>query len=195
MKKLVKGVRLNDDNRRIIARAVVDSRIGKEIEKAKGFQEDLALDIQGLLVEKLVTPENVESVLDAKGIMPTVSTIVFEVGGIDTPRLDLPFANEVQVPWAFFEPYGKGAISETGMEVLKEDDEVFQDLTDRATFYRDTMKNDREMMSKMMTFLRGFTSPPKLLEANPNLEDFLPNEMWEETEAVESVSLDDILAA
>ena len=195
MKKLVKGLRLNDDNRKLVARSIADSKLGNALKQADKDQRGATTHVQNALIADCVIEANRKTVLAIEGLMPTVEEIVLQQGSFETSRIAIPFSTEVLVPWAHFTPYGRGCISYEAMQILRADEEGFGNLLKQAEFYTGVKDQEANMLKKMVQYLRGFTSPQKLLDANPEFEQFLPEDMWEEKEATESVSISDILAA
>ncbi len=188
MKKLKKGLRLNEQNRKEITQAIVLERMGAELEDLTNHQSDVTTFVERALMDRLTEQQELE-VVDLTtipdGVMPTVKRHYLGDGYAHPDKL-VDFSHEIPVPFCF---YQQTNIDRWAFKFTPEQLEVLEAY---AAKRYDVRTRETEMRQATMTFLNGFTSPQKLLDAAPDFEKYLPADMYGEEEA-ERVTLDDIL--
>ena len=186
-KILKKGLRLNEVNRKEIVELIIAERMGAELKELDGYRKNITEYVERSLIDRLSKEQGLElvdlSTIPA-GVMPTLKRIYLG-DGFARPEQLVDFDRPVRVPAIF---YGQGALS---WEFKFTADELAE-LNEFAALRFDIEGRAKTMKSTMMTFLNGFTSPQKLLDAAPDFEPFLPKDMFEE-EAAPQVTLADVL--
>lgn len=188
-KALKKGLRLNEVNRKQIIAAIIAEKMGAELEALESYRAETTIYVERALVDRLSEEQGLEK-LDLtqvpEGVMPTIKRLYLGEGYAQRENL-VEFSKPVGVPNQFF---SGGGIAHWEFKFTDEQTDVLRQFADKAC---DVEGRAKEMREAMMTFLNGFTSPQKLLNAAPDFEQYLPEDMYGDDDVEERVSLDDIL--
>lgn len=196
MIKFKKKSRLNDENRKLIVDAVINSKMSDDIKLADELHDSIGGFIQNMLLKPMfdeITNEQ-RDIANTKGLLPTVDRLIAsDFNELQNFYHTIKLTQPVAIPFAYYESYGRGDISYAGRNVIQNSN-MYQDFVKVVNKYIEIRHAKESMYEKLFDHLRGFTSPGKLVDSHPEFIDYIPLDLIE-SKMEQAEGIDDILAS